>query len=126
MKTRKRKMTARIHAYMILIICMIFDSGLAAKAEERVLAEEAQTIYQKLQRKETVRIACLGDSIGEGTGADAGCDYMNLLRNWMQETYSCNIEMDNYSVGGTTAFLVISEAELTCSLTLSSTVCMIL
>lgn len=80
------------------LIVLLFFGG------DKITAAASGNVYQKLQTKEAVRVAVLGDSIGAGAGAATGKGWVPLVQQWMQERYGCDVTLDNYSVGGTTSF----------------------
>lgn len=73
-------------------------------AGKSITADAAGNVYQKLQNKEPVRVAVLGDSIGAGAGSEMGIGWVPQVGKWMQDAYGSNVTLDNYSVGGTTSF----------------------
>lgn len=67
--------------------------------------------YQKLKAGKSVRIAVLGDSIADKTGADPSQTWDALLYDWLSREYRSKITVDNYAVGGTSSYMGYYQCE---------------
>lgn len=70
-------------------------------------ADKLPLIKDKLEKKETLKIVGLGDSVLEGCSSSGGMKHKPFLKNFMQYTkdglerlYGVNVTLDNQAVGG--------------------------
>lgn len=80
-------------------------------APQAAATNKASGFYHKLSTGKSVRIAILGDSIADKTGADPSQTWDALLCDWLTEKYPSKITVDNYAIGGTTSYTGYYQCE---------------